>query len=93
MGARLSAGFDSLVTRYPDRLLGHHGLGLMLALETSCPEYGFELTKQCFAHGLMAIFAFNRQSTLQVMAPLVITADEVDELLERLDAAVAAMEV
>jgi putrescine aminotransferase len=93
MGARLDAGFDTLVTRYPDRLLEHRGLGLMLALETSSPEYGFELTKQCFAHGLMAIFAFNRQSTLQVMPPLVITAEEVDEVLERLDAAVAAMEV
>ena len=49
--------------------------------------------KQCFAHGLMAIFAFNRQSTLQIMPPLVISAEEIDEVLERLDAAVAAMGV
>jgi 4-aminobutyrate aminotransferase-like enzyme len=52
---------------------------------------GLELTKQCFAHGLLAIFAFNRQETLQIMPPLVISADEIDEVLDRLDAAVGAM--
>ena len=93
MGARLRAGFERLIERYPDRLAGQRGLGLMVALETHSEAQGLELTKQCFAHGLLAIFAFNRQSTLQVMPPLVITPAEVDEVLARLDAAVAAMEV
>jgi putrescine aminotransferase len=92
MGTRMRAGFDALVERHPQRLAGHRGLGLMLALETHSEAQGFELTRQCFAHGLLAIFAFNRKSTLQVMPPLVITADEVDEVLERLEAAVATME-
>ena len=91
MGERLAAGFDELVARRPDRLAGHRGLGLMRALDTHSDAMGLELTKQCFAHGLLAIFAFNRQSTLQVMPPLVISEAEVDEVLERLDAAVAAM--
>ncbi|MGZ6674944.1 MAG: 4-aminobutyrate--2-oxoglutarate transaminase, partial [Solirubrobacteraceae bacterium] len=69
------------------------GLGLMLALETRSDAYGLELVQQCFAHGLLALFAFNRQSTLQVMPPLIIGAEEVDELLVRLEAAVAAMRV
>jgi acetylornithine/succinyldiaminopimelate/putrescine aminotransferase len=93
MGARLRAGLDELVARFPDRLAATRGLGLMLALETRSEALGFELTKQCFRHGLLAIFAFNRQSTLQVMPPLVISAEEVHELVERLGAAVAAMEV
>jgi 4-aminobutyrate aminotransferase-like enzyme len=63
-----------------------------LALETRSGALGFDLAKQCFRHGLLAIFAFNRQSTLQLMPPLVSSAEEVDELLERLGAAVAAME-
>lgn len=49
------------------------------------------MPKQCFAHGLLAIFALNRQSTLQVMPPLTISEAEAEEVLERLDAAVAAM--
>jgi putrescine aminotransferase len=92
MGARLRAGLDELVEQFPDRLTATRGLGLMLALETRSDALGFELTKQCFGHGLLAIFAFNRQSTLQVMPPLVISPEEIDELLERLRAAVAAME-
>jgi 4-aminobutyrate aminotransferase-like enzyme len=92
MGERLARGFDDLVARRPDRLAGHHGLGLMRALDTHSDAMGLELTKQCFAHGLLAIFAFNRQATLQVMPPLVISETEVDEVLERLSAAVGAMQ-
>ena len=90
-GRRLGAGLDALIARRPDRLVARRGLGLMLALETHSPAQGLELTRQSFAHGLLALFAFNRQSTLQIMPPLVIAADEVDEVLERLDAAVEAM--
>ena len=86
MGARLRAGLEALVERHPDRLVGVRGLGLMLALETRSDALGFELTKQCFNHGLLAIFAFNRQSALQVMPPLTIEPGEVDEVLERLGA-------
>jgi acetylornithine/succinyldiaminopimelate/putrescine aminotransferase len=64
----------------------------MIGLETHSEAHGLELTRQCFRHGLLAIFAFNRQSTLQLMPPLVIYPEEVDELLERLGAAVAAMQ-
>jgi acetylornithine/succinyldiaminopimelate/putrescine aminotransferase len=90
-GERLAAGLDELVSRHPERLAGHRGLGLMLALETPSQEHGLALARECFRHGLLAIFAFNRKSTLQVMPPLVISLAEVDEVLERLDAAVAAM--
>jgi acetylornithine/succinyldiaminopimelate/putrescine aminotransferase len=91
MGARLGAGLDRLVERHPDRLVEQRGLGLMLALETPSTAHGFELMRQCFNHGLLAIFAFNRQSTLQVMPPLIINEDEVDETLDRLGGAVAAI--
>jgi acetylornithine/succinyldiaminopimelate/putrescine aminotransferase len=93
MGSRLAAGLDELVSRHPEQLAERHGLGLMQALETHSDGLGFELTKACFRHGLLAIFAFNHQATLQIMPPLVISADEVDEVLERLDAAVAAAPV
>jgi putrescine aminotransferase len=91
MGERLAAGLERLVAEHPDRLAGHRGLGLMRALETRSDELGLELTRRCFENGLLAIFAFNRQSTLQIMPPLVISAEEIDEVLERLEQAVVAM--
>jgi putrescine aminotransferase len=91
MGSRLRAGLEALTERYPDRLTEVRGLGLMLALETHSDALGFELTQQCFQHGLLAIYAFNRQSTLQVMPPLTIAPEEVDEVLVRLEGAVAAL--
>ena len=84
--------WTSSIARHPDQLVEQRGLGLMNGLETRSEAHGPELTRQCFRHGLLAIFAFNRQSTLQVMPPLVIDAAEMDELLERLGAAVAAMQ-
>jgi putrescine aminotransferase len=90
VGTRLAAGLDELVARHPEQLAERRGLGLMQALETHSERLGFELTKACFAHGLLAIFAFNHQATLQIMPPLVISAEEIDEVLERLDDAVAA---
>ena len=90
VGSRLAAGLDELVTRYPQRLAERHGLGLMQALETHSDQLGLELTKACFRHGLLAIFAFNHQSTLQIMPPLIISEEEVDEVLERFDGALAA---
>lgn len=91
MGQRLAAGLEGIVARYPDRLAGRRGLGLMQALETRSDAMGFELTKACFQHELLAIFAFNRQSTLQIMPPLIITAEEIDQVLERLDLAVESL--
>jgi putrescine aminotransferase len=91
MGSRLRSGLELLVERHPDRLVEVRGLGLMLALETRSEALGLELTKACFRNGLLAIFAFNRQSALQVMPPLTIEPEEVDEVLERLEAAVRSL--
>jgi acetylornithine/succinyldiaminopimelate/putrescine aminotransferase len=93
VGERLRAGLAELVERHPDRLASERGLGLMRALETRSDAHGLELTKQCFAHGLLALFAFNHQSTLQIMPPLVIGAGEIDEVLARLEDAVSSMAV
>ena len=91
MGERLGARLDALVERHPETLVERRGLGLMLALETRSERLGLELTQACFRNGLLAIFAFNRQSTLQVMPPLVISADEIDEVTERLEQAIATL--
>ena len=91
MGDRLEVGFEDLCRRHPRRLAGYRAKGLMAALQTHSDGQGMELARRSIEHGVLAIFANNRRSALIVMPPLVISADEVDEVLERLDAALAAM--
>lgn len=94
MGDHLAVGFDDLCARHPDVLTGHRGLGLMQALDTPSPEVCSRLMLAAIDHGVLAIWANNRQESLLVMPPLVISAAEVDEVLDGLGraAAVAASE-
>jgi acetylornithine/succinyldiaminopimelate/putrescine aminotransferase len=63
----------------------------MMALQTHSDEQGIELARQSIENGVLAIFANNRRSALIVMPPLVISAEEVDEVLGGLDAALSAI--
>lgn len=91
MAARFEAGFDELCRRHPGVLVGHHGLGLMQALDTPSPDVCGPLMLAAIDAGVLAIWANNRQQTLLVMPPLVISADEVDEVLAGLDRAAGAV--
>ncbi|HEX6311106.1 MAG TPA: aminotransferase class III-fold pyridoxal phosphate-dependent enzyme [Acidimicrobiia bacterium] len=90
MGDRFRAGFDELCARHPDVLVRNRGLGLMRALDTPSPEVCQRLVFHTIANGVLAIRANNRQETLLVMPPLVISADEVDAVLAGIGRAVAA---
>ena len=90
MGDYLSDGFDDLCERYPSMLAGHHGLGLMRALDTHSEALGAQLMFGAIANGVLAIFANNRKQSLLVMPPLVVSASEVDEILTGLDRALTS---
>jgi acetylornithine/succinyldiaminopimelate/putrescine aminotransferase len=87
MGARLAEGFDRLCAAHPGLLVGHRGLGLMRALDTVAPEACYRFMLQAIDGGVLVVWANNKQETLLVMPPLVVQADEVDEILDVLDRA------
>jgi putrescine aminotransferase len=87
MGTRLAAGFDRLCAAHPRLLVGHRGLGLMRALDTVSPEACYRLMLEAIDGGLLVVWANNKQETLLVMPPLVVEADEIDEILHVLDGA------
>jgi putrescine aminotransferase len=87
MGARLAAGFDRLCAAHPRLLVGHRGLGLMRALDTVSPEDCYRYMLEAIEGGVLVVWANNKQETLLVMPPLVVEADEIDEVLHVLDAA------
>jgi len=87
MGARLAAGFDRLCAMHPDLLVGHRGLGLMRALDTVSAEDCYRFMLEAIEGGVLVVWANNKQETLLVMPPLVVEADEVDEIIDILDGA------
>ena len=87
MGDRLAAGFDELSARHPTVIVGHRGLGLMRAVDTPSADVCIRLVMATIENGVLAIWANNRQEAMQVMPPLVISPDEVDEVLAVLDRA------
>ena len=87
MGARLAAGFDRLCAAHPGLLVGHRGLGLMRALDTVSSEGCYRFMLEAIDGGVLVVWANNKQETLLVMPPLVVEADEIDEILDVLDGA------
>lgn len=84
MGERFAAGFERLRAQYPI-VVGWRQRGLMMGLEMADDRFGPLMSMGLAHHGVLAVFANHRPSTLQLMPPLVIQPDEVDFVLAALD--------
>ncbi len=91
MGSRLMDGLCRLQAQYPMLVSDVRGRGLMIGVEMSSAQLGPMLTVLLARHGVLALYANNRPSTMIVMPPLIITADEVDEVLDAFTQSLAAM--
>jgi putrescine aminotransferase len=89
MAARLEQGLDDLCVQFPKVLAGRRGVGLMQALDTPSTEICSSLMAATIDHGVLAIWANNRQQTLLIMPPLVITESDVDGIVGRIGEAAA----
>ncbi|NNK93331.1 MAG: aspartate aminotransferase family protein, partial [Desulfobacterales bacterium] len=83
-GEYLAAGLNSLVSRFPDLASGVRGLGLIrgLVLTEKGIKHGTEIVKAMFEKGFLINFAGN--VVLRFVPPLVISKDQIDQLLETL---------
>lgn len=86
-----AAGFLELRRRHPTVLVGLRQLGLMMGIELVDPALGPVLSKTAFDAGLLAVFAYNDPSVVQLLPPLVIDEALAGEILERLDAALETL--
>jgi acetylornithine/succinyldiaminopimelate/putrescine aminotransferase len=91
MGARLMDGLRALQQQAPELIVEVRGRGLMVGVELVDARLGPLLTVLLARHGVLALYASNRPSTMIVMPPLIITADEVDEVLAAFGASPAVM--
>src|SRR5574341_800476 len=93
MGQRLMDGLERLRGQYPMLIREIRGRGLMIGVELIDPKLGPPLTVLLAGNGVLALFANNHPATMIVMPPLIITADEVDEVLGAFEKSLATLVV
>ncbi len=84
MGQRFRTGFDTLLAQYPELLLEVRQKGLMMGLQYTNDSIGPRMTRKLSDRGVLAVYTGNDPSICRFMPPLVITAPEVDEVLNAL---------
>ncbi len=85
MGKRFRAGFDRLLKEYPQLLLEVRQKGLMMGLQYTNESIGPRMTKKMADRNVIAVYTGNDPSICRFMPPLVITDQEVDEVLNALE--------
>lgn len=91
MGEQFMQGFAELRARYPQILQEYRGRGLMLGLQFADQSLGPRLSYQLARHGVLAIYTGNDPSVMRVQPALVISPEEVREVLQALNQAMAAI--
>jgi acetylornithine/succinyldiaminopimelate/putrescine aminotransferase len=84
MAGLFRAGFARLQEKHPV-LVEARQRGLMMGLKMANEACGPLMTVAGFHHGLLAIYANNDTSVLQVLPPLIIQEEEVQQVLAALD--------
>ncbi len=84
-GEYLQAGLEGLAQKHPELASGARGMGLIraLVLTEDGIKQGGDMVKMLFDKGVLINFAGN--SVLRFLPPLIITKEEIDQLLSALD--------
>jgi len=80
-------GFDALKKKHPKILTGLRQLGLMMGIEMVNDNCGPIMTKTCYDHGILAIYANNDKRVCQLLPPLIIDNRTALEIIEKIDGA------
>jgi len=91
MGDRLKVGLGQFRADYSDLVVEVRGRGLMIGLELSDDRLGPMMSVVLARHGVLALFADLRPSTVQIKPPLIIQSHEVGETLEATARALAQL--
>lgn len=81
MGMRFREGFDVLLKDFPELLLEVRQKGLMMGLQYPNQSIGPRMTKKFAERGVLAVYTGNDPSVCRLMPSLVITPEEVDQVL------------
>jgi len=85
MGQRFAEGLAALKKKHSRIVSEVRQRGLMIGLDMANEMCGPLMARAMSQHGVISVYAHLRPSTLQIMPPLIIEAEEVDEVLGALD--------
>ncbi len=88
-GEILKAGLEKLAEKYPTVIDDVRGLGLMLAVEFVTSDVGYCVAKGMFARGVLTAGTLVNAKCIRFEPAAVITEEEIAQVLERLDGALA----
>jgi putrescine aminotransferase len=92
MAAVFALGFQRLTDRHPEILVGLRQLGLMMGIELVNEQCGPLFSKAAYDCGFLSVYASNNPSVAQLLPPLTIDRSLAEEILERVDRALAGAE-
>jgi len=92
MAEHFNRGLLRLQADHPRILIQIRQKGLMIGLKMSQNGFGPLLTNQLAKNGVLAMFAHNDPSVMIIMPPLIVTMEEVEEVLAALSKSFQALE-
>ena len=85
MAALFQDGFMQLKDKHPQVMVEARQKGLMMGLKMSSGTLGPLMTRLGFEAGLLTIYANNDPSVIQILPPLIIQEEEVNQVLNILE--------
>lgn len=92
MATLFERGFTDLLEKHPGMLVEARQRGLMMGLKLANPGLGPWMTAAGFQAGILAIYANNDPSVIQILPPLIIQENEVKQVLFILDRMLSKLE-
>ncbi|MDR2426737.1 MAG: putrescine aminotransferase [Endomicrobium sp.] len=86
-GVYLLNGLKNLKKKYPEIIADVRGVGLMIGVEFIKSEVGYNVAKGLFARRVMTAGTLNNASTIRFEPPAVMTYEDFDKVLSRMDEA------
>lgn len=92
MAVLFEEGFSILGKKHPDVMVETRQRGLMMGLQLADPNFGPLMTRIGFDAGILAVYANNDPSAVQILPPLIIQEAEVEQVLGVLDGMLTKIE-
>ena len=93
MAERLNKGFEILKKKHPKYIKDFRQLGLMTGIEFYKEKHGLLFTKAAYESGMFSLYSNNDIRVCQLLPPLIITGEQADEILEKIDNAVSKLKL